>query len=170
MGGGQLREGVRNGSNRSHPLGQVCPFVSFLRRLCLSSGGCVFPQGVVSFLYRRLCLCGENFEGDRMNGNTYIFLCCLDREIWWSIQRSIYMNTRIIGLDDEFRSFWIEDFGGMEILWGCGMAKKEEGLCVGESNREWQETAPCNEIQTVAIYSTHFSLQATTGKLQYKNI
>ena len=37
------------------------------------------------------------------------------------------------------------------------MAKKEEGLCVGESNREWQETAPCNEIQTVAIYSTHFS-------------
>ena len=60
MGGGQLREGVRNGSNRSHPLGQVCPFVSFLRRLCL---------------------CGENFEGDRMNGNTYIFLCCLDREI-----------------------------------------------------------------------------------------
>ena len=50
------------------------------------------------------------------------------------------------------------------------MAKKEEGLCVGESNREWQETAPCNEIQTVAIYSTHFSLQATTGKLQYKNI
>ena len=80
------------------------------------------------------------------------------------------MNTRIIGLDDEFRSFWIEDFGGMEILWGCGMAKKEEGLCVGESNREWQETAPCNEIQTVAIYSTHFSLQATTGKLQCKNI
>ena len=49
--------------------------------LCLSLGGCVFPQGVVSFLYRRLCLCGENFEGDRMNGNTYIFLCCLDREI-----------------------------------------------------------------------------------------
>ena len=30
--------------------------------------------------------------------------------------RDPIMNTRIIGLDDEFRSFWIEDFGGMEIL------------------------------------------------------
>ena len=37
--GGQLREGVRNGSNRSHPL-HWGRFV----RLCLSLGGCVFAE------------------------------------------------------------------------------------------------------------------------------
>ena len=148
--GGQLREGVRNGSNKSHPL-HWGRFV----RLCLSLGGCVFAERTLR-------------EIGWMVIHTYF-------SVAWIVKyddpyRDPNMNTRIIGLDDEFRSFWIEDFGGMEILWGCGMAKKEEGLCVGESNREWQETAPCNEIQTVAIYSTHFSLQATTGKLQYKNI
>ena len=148
--GGQLREGVRNGSNRSHPL-HWGRFV----RLCLSLGGCVFAERTLR-------------EIGWMVIHTY-------SSVAWIVKyddpyRDPNMNTRIIGLDDEFRSFWIEDFGGMEILWGCGMAKKEEGLCVGESNREWQETAPCNEIQTVAIYSTHFSLQATTGKLQCKNI
>ena len=148
--GGQLREGVRNGSNKSHPL-HWGRFV----RLCLSLGGCVFAERTLR-------------EIGWMVIHTYF-------SVAWIVKyddpyRDPIMNTRIIGLDDEFRSFWMEDFGGMEILWGCGMAKKEEGLCVGESNREWQETAPCNEIQTVAIYSTHFSLQATTGKLQYKNI